>query len=53
MGKKNFLQGDHNIQTSMRIKERKKLAIPLPLWESMIKAPSVFFKEDMAKEAWK
>lgn len=50
---KKILRGDHNIETSIRIKERNKLAIPLFLWESMIKAPSVFFKEDMTKEAGK
>ena len=50
---KKILQGNQDIQTSMRIKERNKLAIPLPLWESMINAPSVFFKEEIPKEAGK
>ncbi|AQS52770.1 NADH oxidase [Jeotgalibaca dankookensis] len=50
---KKILQGNHDIKTSMGMKDQKSLAIPLPLWKSMLKAPLVFFKEDLAKEAKK
>lgn len=50
---KKIISGKEDMQTFIGIKDRKKLAIPLPLWESMCKTPLVYFSSVIPKEVKK
>lgn len=48
-----ILRGEDDIQLSVDIKDRKKLAIPLYLWEDMCKVPLMYFNQAIYKEVEK